>query len=108
MNRHIRNALAFALGAALASCADTVYAAQFAVPNAGGGSMVITDEPCVVEGTRYENLQRAYSFIPSGESIEGCWARTAEDEVTIIWLAPDGTQHPVTYPARAFRRLTST
>lgn len=104
MNRFIRNAVAFAIG--VASCTVPAFAAQFHAPNKGGGAMVATDEPCVVDGEVIDGLHRAFSFIRTGESIEGCWALTGEDEVTIVWIMPDGSRHKQTYRATTFVKVT--
>lgn len=88
--------------------AAAANAAQFHAPNEGGGAMVVTDEPCVVGGRTIEGLHRAFSFIRTGESIEGCWAITGEDEVTIVWIMPDDTRVRQVYRASDFRKVTST
>lgn len=107
MKRFIRNAVALAIGTVLGSCTVAAYAAQYQTPNAGGGAMVVTDEPCVVAGKNYENLRRAFSFIATGESIEGCWGRVSEEVIRIIWIGPDGEAVAQDYPIAAFRKVTA-
>lgn len=112
--REILRSLLQSLGILAALLLVVVYfaaaanAAQFHVPNEGGGAMVITDEPCVVEGENFENLRRAFSFVRTGESIEGCWVKIADDVVRILWIMPDGEVRPMNYPVSAFRKVTAT
>jgi hypothetical protein len=69
-------------------------------PNQAGGKIVLTDEPCVHQGKRYNGLNRAYNYGTQGYTTEGCYV--VEDEtVVVIW--DDGTANSkMRYPAENF------
>lgn len=106
IRRILRNAVALATGLVIGAYGAEAFAAQYHVPNQGGGAMVVTGEPCVVGGEAIPNLKRAFSFVKSGEQIEGCWGRVSEDVIRIFWITPDGEVHAMEYPIGAFKKVT--
>jgi hypothetical protein len=70
------------------------------MPNKAGGKIVLTDEPCVFQGKKFDGLNRAYNYGTQGYTTEGCFA--VEDEtVVVIWN--DGSAEPkMRYPAENF------
>lgn len=42
--------------------------------NKSGGKIVLTDRRCEENGKVYDGLRRMYTYMDSGEMIEGCWA----------------------------------
>lgn len=63
------------------------------INNKGGGRIVFTDEQCVVNGKRYDNLRRMYGFTKDGTSSDGCWA-IEHEMVVAVW--EDGTKYRYT------------
>ena len=53
-------------------------------PNQGNGKIVLTNELCEVNGKVYSKLSRAYNYISSGQSQEGCYY-IEHDMVVVIW-----------------------
>jgi hypothetical protein len=77
------------------------FAAAIAtMPNRAGGKIVLTDEPCVHKGKKYDGLNRAYNYSTEGYTTEGCFV--VEDEtVVVIW--DDGSANSkMRYPAENF------
>lgn len=70
------------------------------MPNRAGGKIVLTDEPCIHQGKKFDGLNRAYNYGTQGYTTEGCFA--VEDEtVVVIWN--DGSAEPkMRYPAENF------
>jgi len=60
------------------------------MPNQGGGLISLTDTKC----TTIKDTFIAYSNLPSGKSILGCWAAD-EDNVFIRWSDGDIRQYPI-------------
>lgn len=133
MSRFTRNALAFTVGLVLGGCVPYAYAqqglrapaypaldgmgggtglipvSQYHLPNNAGGAIVVDDEAaCVVDGKTVEGLHRAFTFSSAGEQVEGCWGRTGEDEITIVWFAPDGRRFKASYSISDFKRVKLT
>lgn len=62
------------------------------MPNQGGGNISLTDIKC----TSLEGTFVAYTNLPNGKSILGCW--TADDDnVFVRWSDGDFRQYPVKY-----------
>jgi hypothetical protein len=68
------------------------------LPNKAGGKIVITDEPCVINGKSYKNLNRVYNYGSSGYSTEGCWTIEGET-VVVVWEDDDKVRR---YPIENF------
>lgn len=67
-------------------------------PNSGGGFIVLTNQPCVVNNKTYKELNRFYSYISSGFTTEGCY-RLEDDTIITVWQ-PDGDTRR--YPVSSF------
>ena len=66
------------------------------MPNKGGGYIVLTDEVCVINGKKFHNAGRAYTFHASGTVLEGCFgSMDIEGVVKIIWLDGDESIYPI-------------
>lgn len=71
------------------------------MPNEGGGKIVLTNEECVINGKKYDNLLRAYAFAAGGTVYEGCfYLDDATESVAIVW-ARDGKK--MRYPQSGFK-----
>lgn len=70
------------------------------MPNQAGGKIVLTDETCIYKGKNYSPLLKAYFYVPSGTTGDGCWAiEDGSDTVTVIWHDNGDTKR---YPASSF------
>lgn len=68
-------------------------------PNKGGGEIVITARPCVVNGKTYEQFYEAYAWSPTASKAAACW--TVEDGNVVLVFIADGDQR--VYPKSAFK-----
>lgn len=59
------------------------------MPNQGGGNISLTDIKC----TTIKDTFIAYSNLPNGKSILGCWA-SDDDNVFVRWSDGDIRQYP--------------
>ena len=59
------------------------------MPNQGGGNITLTDIKC----TTIKDTFIAYSNLPNGKSILGCWA-SDDDNVFVRWSDGDIRQYP--------------
>jgi hypothetical protein len=71
----------------------------FATPNKGGGEIVITARPCVVNNKNYDLFKEAYAWSPQASKAQACWT-ISDGNVLVIFIA-DGDQR--VYPINAFR-----
>jgi hypothetical protein len=56
------------------------------MPNQAGGKIVLTDEACVYRGKTYANLYKAFFYVNSGLTGDGCWTiEEGSESVTVIW-----------------------
>ncbi len=56
------------------------------MPNQAGGKIVLTDEACVYRGKTYTNLYKAFFYVNSGLTGDGCWTiEEGSESVTVIW-----------------------
>ena len=80
------------------ACVKMVNAKPWAeMPNNGGGKIVLTDEKCVVNGRRFDNIERAYGFHSNGSKIEGCYGFVESTKtIEIIWVVLDAYGRPST------------
>lgn len=81
----------------LTTLAFNVHAEAIAkMPNQGGGFIVLTNDPCVVNNKNYEALNRFYSYTAKGFNVEGCF-RVEDDTIITVWQ-PDGDtrRYPIT------------
>jgi len=63
-----------------------VGAVVASMPNQAGGKIVLTDEACVHRGKHYSNLYKAYFYVNSGATGDGCWAiEDGSETVTVVW-----------------------
>jgi hypothetical protein len=60
------------------------------MPNQGGGNISLTDVKC----TTIQDTFIAYSNLPNGRAILGCWA-SDEDNVFVRWSDGDIRQYPI-------------
>lgn len=60
------------------------------MPNQGGGNISLTDIAC----TSIKNTFIAYSNLPNGKSILGCWA-SDDDNVFVRWSDGDLRSYPI-------------
>jgi len=60
------------------------------IPNQGGGNISLTDIKC----TTIQNTFIAYSNLPNGKSVLGCWA-SDDDNVFVRWSDGDIRQYPI-------------
>jgi hypothetical protein len=60
------------------------------MPNEGGGQISLTDIKC----TTIQNTFIAYSNLPNGKAILGCWA-SDDDNVFVRWSNGDIRQYPI-------------
>ena len=63
-------------------------------PNNAGGQIVLTDRPC--DG--YPKLMQMYTRMPTGETLEGCWAFYD----TLIHVIYNGEKYQHTYNPKGF------
>lgn len=85
--------LVIGLAAAISSC-HPAWADSWAVPNKGGGEIVITDRKC----PDHPKLLEAYTHLSTGKYLGGCWA-VIDDAVHVVWKDGDRS----VYPLEAFR-----
>lgn len=71
----------------------------FAMPNKGGGEVVITARPCVVNGKNYDLFKEAYAWSPQASKAQACW--TISDGNVLVVFISDGDQR--VYPFSAFQ-----
>lgn len=76
-----------ALGAVVAS-----------MPNQAGGKIVLTDEPCIHAGKRYDTLYKSYFYTTEGATGDGCW-RLDDETVIVVWIDSNTTRR---YPVQNF------
>jgi len=60
------------------------------MPNQGGGNISLTDITC----TTIKNTFVAYSNLPNGQAMLGCWA-SDEDNVFVRWSDGDLRSYPI-------------
>lgn len=103
---------AVAIGIAATSC-GTVAAAdgthtQWTTKNKAGGSIVLTDSPCVVGGTDYLELRSAFTFGDNDDTVAvGCWMRHPDEPTYIVgWFGPAGVEIRE-YPVIVFKRTSA-
>jgi hypothetical protein len=86
--------------AAVVLMAPTIASAQvFAMPNKGGGEVVLAARPCVVNGKNYDLFKEAYAWSPQASKAQACW--TVMDGNVLVVFVADGDQR--VYPFSAFR-----
>ena len=68
------------------------------MPNQAGGKIVLTDEPCIHAGKRYDTLYKSYFYTPEGTTGDGCW-RLDDETVIVVWIDSNTTRR---YPASSF------
>lgn len=70
------------------------YAAAVAESsNKGGGKIVLSDGACYYKGQEYKGLNRAFTYVNGGESLNGCWAII---DGMVVVSYEDGTQYRYT------------
>lgn len=74
--------------------AAPAFADSWAMPNQGGGEIVLTTRAC----PGHPNLLAAYNYISSGKSGTGCWT-VIDNMVHVVW---DGSGQRYTYPLENF------
>jgi hypothetical protein len=76
-----------------------VQAQVMVTPNQGGGEIVITARPCIVDGKDYTHFREAYAWSPNASKAPACW-RIEDGNVVLIYLR-DGDER--IYPIERFR-----
>lgn len=71
------------------------------MPNQANGKVVLTDEPCKIDGKNYPALRRVYNYGESGHTAEGCYA-LEDDTVVTVWKNADGSASKMRYPVENF------
>lgn len=94
--------IAGALACAVLTQTAVAQDVTFSIPNGGGGEIVITARPCIVDGENYVALREAYSHSPGAPVLRGCWGMM-DGDVHINWINPDGTTDHRVYAVRNFR-----
>lgn len=90
-----------ALALVLTASISSVQAAAIAtMPNQAGGKIVLTDEPCVHQGKKYDGLNRVYNYGTVGYTTEGCYA--VEDETVVVIWNDGSANSKMRYPAENF------
>jgi hypothetical protein len=77
-----------------------VAAAIATMPNQAGGKIVLTDEPCVHQGKKFDGLNRAYNYGAQGYTTEGCFV--VEDETVVVIWNDGSANSKMRYPAENF------
>jgi hypothetical protein len=86
--------------AAAVLMAPAIASAQiFAAPNEGGGEIVITARPCVVDGRTFEHFREAYAWTPKVAKLKACW--TVKDGNVVLVYLDDGQER--IYPFNGFK-----
>lgn len=81
-------------------CLPTIANAQvFAAPNEGGGEIVITARPCVIDGRTFEHFREAYAWTPKVAKLKACW--TVKDGNVVLVYLDDGQER--IYPFSGFK-----
>lgn len=79
---------------------STIANAQvFSTPNKGGGEIVITARPCIVNNKTYENFREAYAWSPITSKAAACW--TIRDGTIVLIYLKDGDER--VYPMESFQ-----
>jgi hypothetical protein len=71
----------------------------FVLPNNGGGEIVITDRPCIVNNKNFEHFREGYSWTPTVAKMNACW--TVRDGYVVFVYLSDGEER--IYPIERFR-----
>lgn len=83
----------------LAGCATKGKTEILVMPNKGGGEVVITARPCVINGKTVEGVREAYTWTPSTAYQKACWA-IVDGMVHVLYLE---SRERRVYPMDAFR-----
>ena len=75
------------------------YSQVLVTPNTGGGEIVLTSRPCVVNKANYDQFREAYSWSPKVRRIPACW--TIQDGNVLVIYLDDGQER--IYPMTSFR-----
>lgn len=90
-------------------CTSLAWAEPLAwLPNASGGKIIITSDPCTMPQLRSKEVHKVLGYSAEGTLIHGCWGAFKYDDsfVAVIWShSQDDLQ---IYPWSEFRPMNTT